>query len=56
MLIIIGSGHIALLVLSREVSISSHLDRASARAILVPGVTCQTMSKSCRNSDQHACR
>ena len=54
-LITTGSGHIMLLTLSKEVSISSHLERASAGAILVPGVTCQTMSKSCRNNDHRAC-
>ena len=50
-----GSGHMAQLVLSREVSTMFYRDRASAGVILVPGITCQTMSKSCRNNDQCAC-
>ena len=54
-LITTSSRHITLLVLSREVSISSHLERASAGTILVSGMTCQMMSKSCRNNDHHAC-
>ena len=54
-LITAGSGQIAALVLSSEVSSESRRDKASARAILDPGVTCQTMSKSCRNRDHLAC-
>ena len=41
--------------LSRVVSIWLCLDNASAGAILVPGVTCHSMSKSCRNNDHLAC-
>ena len=51
-----GSGQIAVLMLSEEVSIESLLERASTGAIFVPGVTCQTMLKSCKNNDHHACR
>ena len=54
-LIIAGSGQIVALVLSSEMSTESCRDRASAGAILDPGVTCQTMSKSCRNRDHLAC-
>ena len=54
-LITTGSGHITLLTLSKEVSISSCLERALAGAILVPGMICQMMSKSCRNNDHCAC-
>ena len=50
-----GSGQIAALALSSEVLIESHWESASARAIFDPGVTCQTMSKSCRNRDHLAC-
>ena len=50
-----GSGHIDVSWLSWVVSIWSHLDSASAGAILVPGVTCHCRSKSCRNSDHLAC-
>ena len=55
-LIIAGSGHIAALVLSSEVSTESRQERASAGAIFDPGVTCQMISKSCRNKDHQACR
>ena len=41
-----GSGQIDASWLSRVVSTWSRLDNASARAILVPGVTCHWMSKS----------
>ena len=51
-----GSGQIAALVLSSEVSTESRWERASAGAIFNPGVTCQTISKSCRNKDHLACR
>ena len=51
----ISSGHIALSTLSKEVSTSSCLERVSAGTILVPGVTCQMMSKSYRNNDHCAC-
>ena len=54
-LITTSSGHITLLMLSKEVSTSSCLERASVGAILVPGMTCQMISKSCRNRDHHAC-
>ena len=54
-LIITGSGNIVQLVLSSKVLTSLCLERASAGAILVPGVTCQTVSKSCRNKDQCTC-
>ena len=50
-----GSGHIAALVLSSEVSTESRRESASAGAIFDPGVTCQTISKSCRNKDHQAC-
>ena len=50
-----GSGHMAQLVLLREVLTMFYRDRASAGAILVPGITCQTMLKSCRNNDQCTC-
>ena len=53
--IIMGSGQIAVLKLSKEVSTESLLKRASAGVIFVPRVTCQTMLKSCKNSDHHAC-
>ena len=51
-----GSGQIAVLVLSSEVSMESRQERVSAGAIFDPGVTCQTISKSCRNKDHLACR
>ena len=54
-LITMGSGQMTISVLSMEVSTESLLERASAGAILVPGVTCQTISKSCKNSDHLAC-
>ena len=54
-LIIVGSGHMAASTLSKEVSTASFLERASAGAIFVPGVTCQIISKSCRNSNHLAC-
>ena len=54
--IIMGSRQIAVSKLSREVSMESLLERASAGAIFVPGVTCQTMSKSCKNKDHRTCR
>ena len=49
-----GSRQMAELVLSVEVSTESLLERASTGAILVPGVTCQIMSKSCKNNDHLA--
>ena len=54
--ITVGSGQIAALVLSSEVSMESRRERVSAGAIFDPGVTCQTISKSCRNKDHLACR
>ena len=51
-----GSGQMAMLMLSVEVSMESLPERASAGAIFVPGVTCHTISKSCKNSDHLACR
>ena len=51
-----GSGQMAVLVLSSEVSIRSQRERASAGAIFEPGVTCHTISKSCKNNDHLACR
>ena len=54
--IIAGSGQIAVLALSSEVSTESHWERVSAGAIFDPGVTCQMISKSCRNKDHLACR
>ena len=54
-LITAGSGQMAVLILSVEVSTKSLLERASAGAIFVPGVTCQTISKSCKNNDHLAC-
>ena len=53
--ITMGSGQIAVSKLSKEVSTESLLERASAGAIFVPGVTCQTMSKFCKNSDHRTC-
>ena len=53
--ITMGSGQIAVSKLSREVSMESLLERASTGAIFVPRVTCQTMLKSCKNSDHRAC-
>ena len=50
-----GSRQMAVLVLSEEVSIESLLERASAGAIFIPGVTCQIMLKSCKNSNHLAC-
>ena len=50
-----GSGQIDASWLLRVVSTWSRLDNASAGAILIPGVTCHWMSKSCRNSDHLAC-
>ena len=54
--IMTGSGQIDDSWLSRVVSTWSHLDSASAGAILVPGVTCHWISKSCKNSDHLAWR
>ena len=54
--IIAGSGQMAVLVLSLEVSTRSRRESASAGAIFDLGVTCQIMSKSCRNRDHQACR
>ena len=51
-----GSGHMDASWLSWVVSTWSRLDNVSAGAILVPGVTCHCMSKSCRNNDHLACR
>ena len=53
--ITMGSGQIAVSKLSKEVSMESLLERASVGAIFVPRVTCQTMSKSCKNSDHRTC-
>ena len=53
--IIAGSRQMAVSVLSVEVSTESLLERASAGAIFVLGVTCQTISKSCKNNDHLAC-
>ena len=50
-----GSGHMDASWLSWVVSTWSRLDNASTGAILVPGVTCHCMSKSCRNNDHLAC-
>ena len=50
-----GSGQMAVSTLSEEVSIESLLERASAGAIFIPGVTCQIISKSCKNNDHLAC-
>ena len=50
-----GSGQMAESTLSKEVSTESLLERASAGAIFVPGVTCQIMLKSCKNNDHLAC-
>ena len=50
-----GSGHIAVSWLSWVVSMWLCLDNASARAILVPGMTCHCILKSCRNRDHLAC-
>ena len=52
---IMGSGQIDVSWLSRVVSTWSHLDSTFTGAILVPGVTCHCMSKSCGNSDHLAC-
>ena len=49
------SGHMAISWLSWVVSTWSRLDSVSAGAILVPGVTCHTRSKSWRNNDHLAC-
>ena len=43
-----GSGHMAISWLSWVVSMWSRLDNTSAGAILVPGVTCHRILKSCR--------
>ena len=51
-----GSGHMDASWLSWVVSTWSCLDNVSAGAILVPGVTCHCMLKSCRNNDHLACR
>ena len=53
--IIVGSGQMAVSVLSLEVSTRSRRESASAGAIFDPGVTFQIMSKSCRNKDHRAC-
>ena len=50
-----GSGQMAVSMLSEEVSTESLLERASMGAISVPGVICQTISKSCKNNDHLAC-
>ena len=50
-----GSRHMAMSVLSMVVSIRSRLERVLVGAIFVPGVTCQTMLKFCRNNDHLAC-
>ena len=50
-----GSGQMAVLVLSREVSTMSHLERAFAGAIFIPSMTCQTILKSWRNNNHLAC-
>ena len=52
----IGSGTMATSTLSSVVSMRSFRERALAGAICVPGVTCQQISKSCRNKDQQACQ
>ena len=46
----------AMSMLSVEVSTESLLERASVGAIFIPGVTCQTILKSCKNNDHLACR
>ena len=51
-----GLGMMEELILSEEVSMESRQERASAGAILVPGKTFQTISKSCRNKDHLACQ
>ena len=53
--ITMGSRQMAVSRLSKKVSMESLHERASAGAIFVPGVICQMMLKSCKNSDQHAC-
>ena len=50
-----GSGMMVTLSLSSVVLMRSFWERASAGAIQVPGVTCQQISKSCKNKDQRAC-
>ena len=55
MLITTGSGQMATSALSRDVLRESHLESASAGAIFVPGMTCQTRLKSWRNRDHQAC-
>ena len=50
-----GSGMMVTLSLSSAVSMRSFWERVSAGAIRVPGVTCQQISKSCKNKDQRAC-
>ena len=47
-----GLGTIEESTLLEEVSMELHRERASAGAILVPGKTFQTISKSCKNNDQ----
>ena len=50
-----GTGTMAALMLLSMVSIRSLQERALAGAICVPSITCQQMSNSCKNNDQHAC-
>ena len=48
----IGSGTMATSTLSSVVLMRSFRERALVDAIHVPGVTCQWISKSCKNKDQ----
>ena len=52
----VGFGQMEASWLSVEVSMRSFRDRASAGAILVPGVISQMRSKSWRNKAHRACR
>ena len=53
--IITGSGIMAASALLSVVLMRSFWKRASAGAIHVPGMTCQQISKSCKNNNQWAC-
>ena len=55
-LITTGSGQMAMSALSSDVLRESCQESASAGAIFILGVTCQTRLKSWRNRDQWACR
>ena len=54
-LITTNSRQMATSTLSRHVLRESCLESASAGAIFIPGVTCQTRLKSWRNRDHQAC-